>query len=66
MRKKSGRSMRKKSLDDGERLHVGLNNSSMRLKYFYGETAKIRVESRGRKRDMLARVSFPYDLEESE
>lgn len=43
--------------------HVGLANSYKRLKYFYGDTASIHVDSELNVGTMFT-VSFPYDLEE--
>lgn len=45
--------------------HLGLYNSLKRLKYFYGENAKIEVTSeQGKGTDF--RISFPYDMEVEE
>ena len=44
--------------------HVGLKNSAMRLKYFYGEEAKIRVDSELGEGTLFI-LTIPYDLEES-
>ena len=43
--------------------HVGLKNSAMRLKYFYGEEAKIQVESELGKGTVFI-LTIPYNLEE--
>lgn len=45
--------------------HLGLYNSLKRLKYFYGETAGIEVESE-RGKGTVFRIYFPYDVEEEE
>ncbi len=45
--------------------HLGLYNSLKRLKYFYGETAGIEVESE-RGKGTAFRIYFPYDVEEEE
>ena len=44
--------------------HVGLKNSAMRLKHFYGEEAKIRVESELGTGTVFI-LTIPYDLEEN-
>lgn len=49
--------------ENKERIFVGIRNSAMRLKYFYGETAKIRVES-GLDYGTEFTITFPYNLEE--
>ncbi len=46
-----------------ERTFVGIRNSAMRIKYFYGDAAKIRVESRLNYGTEFT-ITFPYDLEE--
>ena len=43
--------------------HIGLLNSYKRLKYFYGETSKIEIESEPGKLTCF-KICFPYDLEE--
>ena len=45
--------------------HLGLYNSLKRLKYFYGENAKIEVTSELGKGTVF-RISFPYDVEVEE
>ena len=42
--------------------HVGLQNSIKRLKYFYGASASIQIDSAKGEGTCIA-VSFPYDLE---
>ncbi|MDO5425748.1 MAG: histidine kinase [Eubacteriales bacterium] len=49
--------------DDGQ--NVGLRNSLKRLKVFYGESARIRVESELGVGTTFT-ITFPYDLEEKE
>ena len=43
--------------------HVGIANSYKRMKYFYGDTATIHVDSELNVGTMFT-ISFPYDLEE--
>ena len=50
-------------MENEERIFVGLRNAAMRLRYFYGETASIRVESELDYGTVFS-VTFPYDLEE--
>ena len=52
-----------KFMENEERIFVGLRNAAMRLRYFYGETAYIRVESELNYGTVFT-VAFPYDLEE--
>lgn len=67
-----GKGMSQKDADDinkerylerGETLHVGLKNSLLRLRHFYGEEASLTVES---ELDVGTEfvISFPYNLEE--
>lgn len=50
-------------IESEKQVFVGLRNSAMRLKYFYGEKAKIRVESE-RNYGTVFTITFPYNLEE--
>ncbi len=50
-------------MDTETEQHVGLKNSAMRLKYFYGEEANIRVESELGKGTVFI-LTIPYNLEE--
>ncbi len=54
-----------KYFEDEERVHVGLRNSVTRLKYFYGNGAKIKVESEPGCGTLFT-ISFPYNLEEED
>lgn len=49
-------------LPEDKTSHLGLYNSYKRLKYFYGETAKLEVESEVGVMSCFT-ISFPYDLE---
>lgn len=46
-----------------ERVHVGIQNSIGRLKYFYGEEVKLHVESELGEGTLIT-LTFPYNLEE--
>lgn len=48
----------------GSRVHIGIQNSIMRIKYFYGEQAKIEVSSELGFGTVFI-ISFPYNLEET-
>lgn len=49
--------------DSEERVYVGLYNSIMRLKYFYGDEATLQVESELNEGTVFT-VTFPYNLED--
>lgn len=52
-----------KYTQNGSGTFVGLRNAAMRLKYFYGDAANIRVESELHYGTVFT-VTFPYNLEE--
>lgn len=48
---------------EGSNRHVGLINAIKRIRYFYGDTAQLDIESEKGKMTSI-KMQFPYDLEE--
>lgn len=62
MLERNQKMFRQEFVPEEKNAHLGLYNSLKRLKYFYGDTAEIEVESKLGEMTCFT-ISFPYDLE---